>query len=292
MKPEVLAFVLLVIVSAIGAYIIYSPKAGLPEGFDAASRAAALQCEKSYNECLRDGSTIETCTKQSSVCLSAITNPSVSQVANAPSGIPRKTQADCERESLTCTASQPICAERKLACLAQVQSVEEKRTYDSLGNPTGTTGKVILGNPSENQVSVTYGDLAAAANSGKQILSSEWSSFLKQVQGNLGGSAVKPTAQQLDLVQGAGIAPVVASTPSYTPSQTVIKPHEQVPKMLPTMTALLDTDKNTQAQQIAMNTIYTPSIRQMIRDDVKDVVREEIEANQINNPYAVNYESY
>lgn len=254
MKPEVLAFVLLVVVAAIGAYIIYSPKSGLPEGyteqegFDEASRAAALQCEKSYNECLKAGSSIETCTKQSSVCLSAITNPSVSQVTKAPS-----TGAGTSSSAAA----------------------------------TGTAGQTT---PTP---SADYSAMASAALTGvPATLSSEWNNFLKQVQTNLSSSAVKPTDKQLDLVQGAGVAPVLTATPSYTPSQTVIKPHEQVPKMLPTMTALAATDKNTQAQQIALDSVYTPSIRQMIRDDVKDVVREEVEANQIHNPYAINYESY
>ena len=249
MKPEVLAFVLLVIVSAIGAYIIYSPKAGLPkEPFSPDSRAAALLCEKSYNECLKAGTSVETCTKQSSVCLSAITNPSVSTVPNAPS---------------------------------------KGAATSSSAAAAGTAGKTT---PTP---SADYQAAAAAALTGlPQTMSSEWSSFLKQVQSKVGGSAVQPTSQQLDLVQGAGLTPTAPLDPTYKPSVTVIKPHEQVPKMLPTMTASTETDKNTQAQQIALNAVYTPSIRQMIRDDVKDVVREEVEANQINNPYAVNYESY
>jgi hypothetical protein len=254
MKPEMLAVAILTLVTVAfaGAYIIKTSKSGIPEGFDAASRAAALTCEKSYNECLKAGSSLETCTKQSSVCLSAITNPSVSTATPAGStGVAISTSAPSTRVA-DGTAGQPM--------------------------PTP---------------SADYQAAAAAALTGlPQTMSSEWDSFLKQVQTKVGSSAVKPTDQQLALVQGAGLTPTAPLDPTYKPSATIIKPHEKVPKQLPTMTASVGTDAGTKAQEIAMNNIYTPSIRQMIRDDVAQTVREEVEANQINNPYAVNYESY
>jgi hypothetical protein len=275
MKPEVLALVLLVLVSAIGAYIIYSPKAGLPkEPFSPDSRAAALLCEKSYNECVRAGTSIADCTKQSSVCLSAITNPSVSTAPNAPStGLSGSSSA-----------------------AAAGTAGGNKGTYDASGNATGATltnynelYKLVSASAQDRGQSgdITSYEQAVGA------LSPEFKDFLKQVQGNLATKVEDPTKDQLALAQGAGITPT-AKQPSveYTPTPTIIKPHEKVPTMLPTMTASTESDKNTQAQQIALNAVYTPSIRQMIRDDVKDVVREEVEANQINNPYAVNYESY
>jgi hypothetical protein len=275
MKPEVLAVAILtlIIVAFAGTYIIKTSKSGIKENFDAASRTAALACEKSYNECLRAGTSNTECTKQSSLCLTAITNPSVSTATPAAS---------------KGTGSSSSAA-------AAGTSGGNRGTYDASGNPTGAT----LTNYNELYKLVS----ASAENRGQTganssysqavaTLTPEFKNFLKQVQANIATKVEDPTKEQLALAQGAGVAPVASATPSYTPSATIIKPHEKVPLQLPTMTANLSTDKGTQAQEIAMNNIYTPSIRQMIRDDVKEVVREEVEANQINNPYAVNYESY
>jgi hypothetical protein len=206
--------------------------------------------------------------------LSAITNPSVSTATNAPSS----GRASGTSAAAAGTAGSPT------------------GTYDASGNPTGST----LTNYNElykllNASAQDRGQKANESSSYAQAvgaLSPEFKNFLKAVQGNLATKVEDPTKEQLDLVQGAGVTPTAPLTTSYQPSATIIKPHEKVPLQLPTMTATAQTDKDTQAQQIALNTVYTPSIRQMIRDDVRDVVREEVEANQINNPYAIDYQSY
>ena len=73
----------------------------------------------------------------------------------------------------------------------------------------------------------------------------------------------------------------------YEPLQHTIKPHQKAPTVLPALSSDVSTDKGTLAEKIKMNQIYTPSIRQMIRDDISTAVQEEV--NAAENPYEVSY---
>jgi hypothetical protein len=283
MKPEVvaLAILALIIVSFAGSYIIGSAKSGVKESFDSASRAAALECEKKYQTCLREGKSNADCTKESNTCISAIVNPSVSTATPAPS-------------TGAASSSSAAAASTYSASVNPEMARRATGTYDASGNPTGST----LTNYNElyKLVKATAADRGQTGDESEYAqavgtLSPEFKKFLKEVQANVATKVEDPTDDQLALAQGAGLTPTPSAS-TYTPSATFIKPHEKPPMTLPTMTANAPTDKGTKANKILIDSIYTPSIRQMIRDDVAQTVREEVEANQINNPYSIDYESY
>ena len=274
MKPEVvaLAVLALIIVSFAGSYIISSAKSGVKESFDSASRAAALKCEKEFQACLREGKSNADCTKASNTCISAIVNPSVSTATPAPS-------------TGAATSSSAVAAGT---------AGRGTGTYDASGNPTGETltkynelYKLVKATAADRGQSGDESEYAQAVGT----LTPEFKKFLKEVQANVATKVEDPTDDQLALAQGAGLTPTPSAS-TYTPSATIIKPHQTPFPTLPTITANAATDKGTKANKILIDSIYTPSIRQMIRDDVAKTVREEVEANQINNPYSIDYDIY
>jgi hypothetical protein len=250
MSAALTAFLLLVIVSALGVWIINRGSSGI-EGFDAASRAAAVACEKEYNLCVDSGDSIKDCTAETDKCLKAILNPSVSDVDNAESNL---------------TSSATSAASAK------------------------TVGKTIT--PSSD-----YTALASAALTGKDAtLSSDYEKFLKEVKTKITSGYPKPTGEQLNLAQGAGVTLSESSSggstnATYTPLTQRIRPHENLPENFPTMTASASTDKGTGVDAILKDEKKMSSIRQMIRDEIASAVRDELSGSRLFNQYQINYES-
>ena len=75
----------------------------------------------------------------------------------------------------------------------------------------------------------------------------------------------------------------------YAPLTQQKKPHEQPAKQSTPITPSLETDRGTEAEKILRGSVLTPSMRDMIRRDVADVIREELEGAQYDNPYLVKY---
>ena len=268
-----------------------------PEGFDAASREAALVCEKAYADCMKNTRITDKskCQSEYTTCIGKITNPSVSTATPA--------------------ASTPGFGSTSVASAGALRS--DPGTYDARGNPTGTTGTVTVGNPSEGQTTTSYGQLASAAMSSADSLSPAFDSFLKQVQSRLGTTTNEPTPSQLDLAQGAGLLPQTTvttttgsvSVPSfggtkdkpvyltgeqvvalYAPAVQKIKAHQKPQTALPSLEPTVSEEDTTEYASIQTNRPGVASIRQMIRDDVAQIVREETDAARTGNPYEVKYE--
>lgn len=131
------------------------------------------------------------------------------------------------------------------------------------------------------------------------IQDTEYTSLAKQASSNsptvLNSSMVpllQSVIQQLD--KGMNI-PVIGAggqdhppTPSYTPSQQVLPPHKTPMTQPQALTATSTTDGFTGVANIQADAILTPSVRQMIRDDVKKAVKDEL--TTIQNEYEIVYE--
>jgi hypothetical protein len=297
MGPAILAFLILVIVATLGVYIVKSGNMYKPEGFDAASRQAALTCETNYVDCMKNRTITDKSTCQTTYrsCIASITNPSASNVS--PDATDPKFRASS-------------------AAAAKINETLPTGTYDTAGNPTGTTGQVILGNPSETQFTTSYGQLASTARAGLTA-SPEFAKFLEQVTSNLPATSLEPSAGQLDLAQGAGVLPQTTITTTsgsinvpalggtkdrpvyltgdqvlalYAPAVQKIKPHQRPSNQLPSMEPQVEEDDDTEYASIQKDRPAVASLRQMIRDDVAQIVREEVDGSRIGNPYEVKYD--
>ncbi len=139
--------------------------------------------------------------------------------------------------------------------------------------------------------------VAAAAMTGEHaVLNDTLLSILKRLDG-LETTKTTPCKASLDIAQGANTVPCSdqmivdkdAIMAAYEKHQERIKPHETPSDILPSLTSKLATDKGTMAETIKAGEYLSPSVRQMIRDDVSKVVREEVEGSQYYNPHEVKY---
>jgi hypothetical protein len=140
--------------------------------------------------------------------------------------------------------------------------------------------------------------VAAAAMTGEHaVLNTTLQSILKRLDG-LELTKTTPCKASLDIAQGANVVPCKdqlivdkdALLASYKKHQEKIKPHEALPTGLniPSLSSKLATDKGTMAETIKAGEYLSPSVRQMIRDDVSKVVREEVDGSYYN-PNEVKY---
>ena len=300
-SPAVLAFIILVIVASLGVYIINTGNMYETEGFSAVSRQAALDCEKEYIACLKNNTITDKskCQTDYYACIKRITNPSVS----------------------TATPASSI-AQFKSSSVASAGALRsDTGTYDESGNPTGATKTRLdeiykLLNAGAGERGQTADKLASYTAS-LGTLTPEFRKFLEQVQSRVGTEIVDPTPAQLALAQGSGVLPETTITttsgtvtvPSlggtkdkpvyltgeqilalYSPAIKKIKPHQKPTEDLPSMEPEVDDEDDTEYAEIQRGRTRTASIRQMIRDDVAKVVREEVYGSRIGNPYEVTYD--
>lgn len=262
MHPALVASLVLLVVAAYGVYIINSAK--WQEPFSPDSSAAQRACETEFQGCTNAGSTIQTCTTQYNTCMSKITNSNVSQTATAPS-----------------TGTSP-----------------------STSSPAAGTNQPSTG------ISADYTAFANAALTGQAAtLSPQLIDFLQKLQSNAAtgqSTAIQPDLTLLQRIQGAGVLPdgtgnILYSLPPqsglqallnkqapYTPNPIVIKPHETPKVEPPSLTASVTTDRGTQAEKILQDSIFTPSLRQQIRDDVSGTIEDVFDEGFLN-PYEVTY---
>ena len=114
--------------------------------------------------------------------------------------------------------------------------------------------------------------------------------LLQSILQNISGSAATtPSNSNLAMIQGGTIAnptPVTGEQvqAAYNAYQQVIKPHQDLPEYKANVAITVPTDKGTLAEKIRSETVATPSIRQNIRQEIDDVVKDEL------NPYSVSYQ--
>ena len=118
-----------------------------------------------------------------------------------------------------------------------------------------------------------------------------------KAQSVLGSINKIPTDQQLSLAQGQGEegqgesqaqAQVQGPGSPYKPAPQIIRPDGFPRTAQPQLNAIAASDAGTQAEQIRASSPPTASLREMIRDDIKNTIKDEL--NNVDHPYSINYE--
>lgn len=160
--------------------------------------------------------------------------------------------------------------------------------YSNTGTPAECTRKMneCLGIQTTSSQAIPNTTNIAASPDSNSILNQK---LLQSILQNLSGSSTTPSTSNLNTIQGGSIAnptPVTGEQiqAAYKAYQQVIKPHQQVPEYKANVAVTVPTDKGTLAEKIRSESIATPTIRQNIRQEIDDVVKDEL------NPYSVTYQ--
>jgi hypothetical protein len=266
-----LALITLVVCSAIGVYYLNPDLyTGLvPEGFFVDNQSytrkqAQKKCEADRISCVEAGGTPFACTSDYNTCTAKAVkaNTDVSAVANAPS--------DPTQFGSSARASQTYAKNYRGGDSSYIGDLATNdKTWDNIYGIKKNAA--LLGLTEQN--------------------SDEYKKFLKSVKERAAiydkDGKNRPTNMQLSLAQGDDTGSLGVGA-EYKPNQPIIKAHMTPTQIKTIVAAKVNSDLNTQAQTIQENSVITPSIREMIRNDVKKAIREEIQA--INNEYEVQYE--
>lgn len=228
----------------------------VPEGYTV--RTDQAKCEASRSSCIEAGGGNATCTTIYNDCTmkAALANPSVSTTANAPG-------------STTQTATS--------ASAAELYAASNGATGD-----LGSGDKTLSDEYKVRQSAALTGLRVESSDSYKKLLASLNERTLS------GGGADKPTAAQLSLAQGDDTGYSGTGVADYKPHQEIIKPHMTPTQLKAAIQAKVAADRGTQAQTIQEESVLTPSVRDMIRNDVKKAIKDEI--RDINNEYEIQYD--
>jgi hypothetical protein len=188
---------------------------------------------------------------------------------------PTEKQLECERVYQDCysNAGTPAdCTIKMNECLGITPS------------STTTTSTTTVPTSSSQPIPNTT-DVAASPESNSLLNQQLLQSILQNITGS---SGTTPSNSNLTMIQGGSIAnptPVTGEQvqAAYKAYQQVIKPHQQLPEYKSNVAITVPTDKGTLAEKIREETVATPSIQQNIRQEIDDVVKDEL------NPYFVSY---
>lgn len=261
MPPWLLALITLVVCSAIGVYYLNPALYSfVPEGFFSV-RTDQAKCERDRTACIEAGGNNATCTTIYNDCTmkAALANRNVSNVANAP-GNPTQTATS--------------------ASAAELYAASYKD-----GSYTGDLGsgdKTLANEFAAKQKAALTGLTVESSDAYKKLLAS------LSERTTTGGGSVKPTAQQLSLAQGDDTGYSGTAAADYKPHQEIIRPHMTPTQIKAAILAKAAADRGTQAQTIQEESVLTPSVRDMIRNDVKKAIKDEI--RDINNEYEISYD--
>lgn len=256
-----LALITLVICSAIGVYYL-NPElyTFVPEGFFSV-KTDQQKCEGSRSACIEVGGGNATCTAIYEDCTmkAALANPNVSKVPNAPS--------DPTQASTSSSAAKAYAANYR---------------DGSYTGDLGSGDKTLENEYALRQRRALSGLSVESSDAYKKLLAS------LSEKTTTGGGAEKPTDLQLSLAQGDDTGYYGNLPALYRPNQQIIRAHMTPEELKAAIIAKVTSDRGTQAQTIQEDSILTPSIRDMIRTDVKRAIKDEI--NAVNNEYEISYD--
>lgn len=260
MPAWLLALLTLVVCAAIGVYYLNPALYSfVPEGYTV--RTDQAKCETSRAACIDAGTDNKTCTTIYNDCTmkAAVANPNVSPTANAP-GDPTQT-------ATSASAAQYYAANYK------------DGTYTG---DLGSGDKTLENEFAAKQKAALTGLSVESSDAYKKLLAS------LSERTTTGGGNTKPTDTQLSLAQGDDTGYSGAAAANYKPHQEIIRAHMTPTEIKAAILAKVASDRGTQAQTIQESAILTPSLREMIRSDVKKAIKDEI--RDINNEYEIQYE--
>lgn len=224
----------------------------VPEGFFD-RRADQQKCDSDYQACLKTA-TNATCTAAYNTCNASAFSPSSPSSAKVPEASQSGSSA--------------------VAALANTSA-------EMRGNSaTDNTYKDAYAKLSQESMGVTSSSASPPAPL----------SLDPKAQSVLGSINKIPTDQQLSLAQGQeeGQGESQGQGSPYKPAPQIIRPDGFPRTAQPQLTAIAASDAGTQAEQIRASSPPTASLREMIRDDIKNTIKDEL--NNVDHPYSINYE--
>lgn len=224
-------------------------------------RTDQTKCEASRTACIEAGGDNKTCTTIYTDCTmkAALANTKVSTTTNAP--------GDSTQTATSASAAELYAANYK------------DGTYTG---DLGSGDKTLENEYNVKKAKALTGTTVESSDAYKKLLASLSERTIT------GGGNTKPTDAQLSLAQGDDTGYSGSAAADYKPHQEIIRPHMTPTQIKAAILAKVAADKGTQAQGIQESAILTPSLRDMIRDDVKKAIKDEI--REINNEYEIQYD--
>jgi hypothetical protein len=302
MPPWVLALIVLLVSCAVGAYYAGGKwsKGIVPEGFSSASylrKQAQGKCDTDFYTCTGAGTDIGSCTTIYNKCTAAA---AAAASASATTGTVSSAPSDTNQLGSAVAAIAAAKAGGKAGSLVSGDKTTSAEYQAELkaalsGSPivrTDAYKAFLAAHPMLADRAKYQVEQAANSKSVSPANTDTYKAFLaslasRSVTDSSGGAP--PTNNQLALAQGEGDG--VGSTDTkgtYTPNQDIIAAHVTPAQLKALITAKLASDAGTQAEKINEDSILTPSVRAQIRNDVRKVIRDEIDA--INNEYEIQYD--
>jgi hypothetical protein len=254
-----ISLILVLIIALSLFYVNYTAQyENVPEGY---RNPAAAKCEVQFITCINDGGSRENCTSEYNKCMKDNVTSNNSTSDNLPeSGSDLTVKNKCLSEKAYCYDLAGQDSGKQTIC---------DTTYDSC----------LTKNTPSSEPSAEYTALAAKALKGQRT-STAFETYMKEIQSKFGTEYPKPSLLSLSLAQGGDLNPTGEDTSDvYTKNQTIIKPHEDIPKEKSSLTP--------QQQNAPDIPLTQASLRQQIRDDIRKAVKEEIDT--IDNEYEIKY---
>jgi hypothetical protein len=284
MQPWLLALIVLVGVCAIGAYYVHNTESYIydAEGFDASGNLASFlknqalaKCDKEYSFCMETGkSNNTTCTALYNVCNTAAValDTNISKVNNAAGS-----------STNTSSAAGALAYAKGLGMTGAGDAVDFAKSGDLLKWQYGGTKPFDTDPTTTESTDTNIDDIFDDTTP----LDPKMLELKKKIE-----KGYKPDSIDFKSAQGLGIITesendvisLYSRLSDYYARPQKIKPHE-TPKEQKIITAKVRSDEGTDADNGADTGL---SLRSMIRRDIKQAVREELDS--INNEYEIVYE--
>jgi len=286
-SPWFLAFILL---SSIAAYELLR-RTSILELFTVRSDQA--KCETSYQNCLESGKTNLVCTTEYNACnlgVSAVYDTSGNYQALLKASTLRTQKALCESTFNKCLASgkdSKACTLEYNKCTLDVAAKYDTSTnYQALlaifNSPQRPTARPYNPNisppPGVNTIVPNYPDSSSS--------SWPWDNTTSVPSNTDISGSWHTLAKAWDNTMG-GITHDISTHHTYTPSSNSVLPTYIPTAPLPTLTAVVPTDVGTGADAILAGSPLTPSLRQMIRNDISGTVKKEFD--DVKSRYEIQY---
>lgn len=252
--PWFVAVVVLLIVSFAGAYIVNS----FPEGFSVISQRASAACEAAYQACISSGQ------NQTDFAANVLKNQACTNTYNTCELAANAQNTDVNRGSTTPSYYSLWGDISDNTADPDYYKIRVPR-YDSLQS------EVLPQNGATSDTE--YNDIQGGAPvSGSNVLTDSLSSAAATISAGLAASTIAPATG------GQDSQTAYATT---SPAQRRIYPHQHPLARLPTMTA--------SGGQTPSSSTSMASVRQMIRDDVKHAIHDEMKG--VRNEYEISYDA-
>ena len=258
--------VALAIVACILAYVVYRYWFSSVETF-----ITTAECQANYSTCLANELPGPLCQANLNACLSGATAPPAPALIPAPAG-------PCQLNYNTCVTSglpEPVCKTNLNSCTPPAPAPAPAPSVVPVA-PAPSVVPVAPA-PAPSVVPVAPAPAPTPSQINPAILT-----------GPTPSAAQISAAQNNYWIDSSGERHLLETNfHRYTPSKTIVTPTYIPQAPLPTYTASSPTDMHSGVHSILSGAPLTPSLRQMIRNDVAGAVKDEF--GQLQNQYQIQY---